>query len=149
MPFVSSSLHIAQKTHPLFLHWAWVAHLVFQLGRVRVIGALACPAPTLMGEGGAQEGRRPARVSPDNYGARCYVGRQPTKDKCPFDIFVLLLSHSPTPPILFVPPLKMLSFVAGSRYAHRPPGNVLASGPPTWCPCPYFALPAFFLPSSQ
>ena len=101
-----------------------------------------------MGEGGAQEGRRPARVSPHNYGARCYVGRQPTKDKWSFDISSNPLSHSPTKPLLFVPHPKCYLLCLGQdRYAHRPPGNVLASGPQTWCPSPYFASLTVFLPS--
>ena len=66
---------------PFLPHLGWAACSGFQLRRVRVIRDVL-PAPTLMGEGGAQEGRRSARVSPHYYGARRYVGRQPTTNAC-------------------------------------------------------------------
>ena len=65
-----------------------------QVGQARAIGARAS-GPNLNGrgrEGGRKRGR-PARVSPYNYGARCYVGRRPTEDK-----FSSHTYHSPSAP---------------------------------------------------
>ena len=81
-----------------------------------------------MGEGGAQEGRRPARVSPHNYGARCYVGRQPTKDKWSFDISSNPLSHSPTKPLLFVPHPKCYLLCLGQDMPTDRPETSLPLG---------------------
>ena len=106
------------------------------MGQARAIGARAS-GPNLNGrgrEGGRKRGR-PARVSPYNYGARCYVGRRPTEDK--FSSYTYLSpsaanNHScylfPRDPFSLCPPPHMLSGLGPDMPRDRPETSLPLGG---------------------